>query len=117
MLTLLGVLAGVVIRSSSGGALVMAGTVVIGVAITIGNIAVPLIIRRDFAPHAASDSDGRLHRGPEHRFVPHLSGHGSAGRAGGVAAFLGCQRAAGLGGNPVLGAHSGYAPGLCPSRG
>ena len=48
-LTLLGVLAGVVVRSAGGGAMVMLGTVILGVAITIGNIAVPLIIRRDFS--------------------------------------------------------------------
>lgn len=58
MLTLLGVLAGVVIRSSGGSALVMAGTVIIGVAITIGNIAVPLIIRRDFAPRRQATAMG-----------------------------------------------------------
>ncbi|MET4095460.1 MFS transporter [Arthrobacter sp. UYCu712] len=49
-LTLLGVLLGVVVRSAGGGALVMLGTVILGVAITIGNIVVPLIIRRDFTP-------------------------------------------------------------------
>ncbi|MEC5192775.1 MULTISPECIES: MFS transporter [unclassified Arthrobacter] len=49
-LTLLGVLLGVVVRSAGNGAVVMLGTVILGVAITIGNIAVPLIIRRDFAP-------------------------------------------------------------------
>lgn len=49
-LTILGVMAGVLLRSAGGPAMVMAGTVVIGLAITIGNIAVPLIIRRDFAP-------------------------------------------------------------------
>jgi CP family cyanate transporter-like MFS transporter len=49
-LTLLGVLFGVVVRSAGGGALVMLGTVILGVAITIGNIVVPLIIRRDFTP-------------------------------------------------------------------
>ncbi|MFJ5862400.1 CynX/NimT family MFS transporter [Pseudarthrobacter sp. NPDC092439] len=49
-LTILGVLAGVLLRSAGGPAMVMLGTVVIGLAITIGNIAVPLIIRRDFAP-------------------------------------------------------------------
>jgi len=49
-LTLLGVLLGVVVRSAGDGALVMLGTVILGIAITIGNIAVPLIIRRDFAP-------------------------------------------------------------------
>jgi CP family cyanate transporter-like MFS transporter len=49
-LTILGVLAGVMVRSAGGPALVVAGTVLIGLAITIGNIAVPLIIRRDFSP-------------------------------------------------------------------
>ena len=49
-LTLLGVLLGVVVRSAGGGSLVMLGTVILGVAITIGNIVVPLIIRRDFTP-------------------------------------------------------------------
>lgn len=49
-LTLLGVLAGVVVRSAGGGGLVMLGTVILGIAITIGNIVVPLIIRRDFSP-------------------------------------------------------------------
>ncbi|MDR6688464.1 CP family cyanate transporter-like MFS transporter [Arthrobacter sp. 1088] len=58
MLTLLGVLAGVVIRSSGGGVPVMVGTVIIGVAITIGNIAVPLIIRRDFAPRRQATAMG-----------------------------------------------------------
>ncbi|MDQ0736484.1 MFS transporter [Arthrobacter agilis] len=46
-LTLLGVMAGVVVRSAGGSLLVMVGTVLIGLAITVGNIAVPLIIRRD----------------------------------------------------------------------
>lgn len=58
MLTLLGVLAGVVIRSSGGGVPVLVGTVIIGVAITIGNIAVPLIIRRDFAPRRQATAMG-----------------------------------------------------------
>ena len=49
-LTILGVLAGVVVRSAGGPALVVVGTVMIGLAITVGNIAVPLIIRRDFPP-------------------------------------------------------------------
>lgn len=57
-LTLLGVLAGVIVRSAGSGALVMAGTAIIGVAITIGNIAVPLIIRRDFSPRRHSAAMG-----------------------------------------------------------
>ncbi|GAA4048381.1 MFS transporter [Arthrobacter methylotrophus] len=58
MLTLLGVLAGVVIRSSGGGGPVIVGTALIGLAITIGNIAVPLIIRRDFAPRRQATAMG-----------------------------------------------------------
>ena len=57
-LTLLGVLAGVVLRSAGSGVLVMAGTAIIGIAITIGNIAVPLIIRRDFSPRRQSSAMG-----------------------------------------------------------
>lgn len=58
MLTLLGVLAGVIVRSAGNGALVLFGTVIIGVAITIGNIAVPLIIRRDFSPRRQGTAMG-----------------------------------------------------------
>ena len=57
-LTIVGVLAGVLLRSAGGPALVVAGTVVIGVAITVGNIAVPLIIRRDFAPRRQGTAMG-----------------------------------------------------------
>lgn len=49
-LTILGVLAGVLVRSAGGPLLVVSGTVLVGLAITVGNIAVPLIIRRDFRP-------------------------------------------------------------------
>lgn len=49
-MTLLGVLLGVAVRSAGGGAVVILGTVILGLAITVGNIVVPLIIRRDFAP-------------------------------------------------------------------
>jgi CP family cyanate transporter-like MFS transporter len=44
---LLGVLLGTVVRSAGPTAVVIAGTVVIGVAITVGNIVVPVVIRRD----------------------------------------------------------------------
>jgi CP family cyanate transporter-like MFS transporter len=57
-LTILGVLAGVVVRSAGGPELVLAGTVLIGLAITVGNIAVPLIIRRDFAPQRQGTAMG-----------------------------------------------------------
>jgi CP family cyanate transporter-like MFS transporter len=49
-LTLAGVMLGVIVRSAGGGTAVMLGTVILGIAITVGNISVPLIIRRDFAP-------------------------------------------------------------------
>ena len=57
-LTILGVLAGVLVRSAGGPVLVVAGTVLIGVAITVGNIAVPLIIRRDFPPRRQGTAMG-----------------------------------------------------------
>ncbi|WP_411376394.1 CynX/NimT family MFS transporter [Arthrobacter sp. MPF02] len=57
-LTILGVLAGVLVRSAGGPVLVVAGTVLIGVAITVGNIAAPLIIRRDFAPRRQGTAMG-----------------------------------------------------------
>ncbi|HAP89787.1 MAG TPA: MFS transporter [Arthrobacter bacterium] len=57
-LTILGVLAGVIVRSAGGPGPVVAGTVMIGVAITVGNIAVPLIIRRDFAPQRQGTAMG-----------------------------------------------------------
>lgn len=57
-LTLLGVLLGVIVRSAGDGALVMLGTVILGIAITIGNIAVPLIIRRDFSPERQGTAMG-----------------------------------------------------------
>lgn len=43
---LTGVVAGTLLRSSGGAGVVLAGTAVIGTAITIGNIVVPVIIRR-----------------------------------------------------------------------
>lgn len=57
-LTILGVLAGVLVRSAGGPVLVVAGTVLIGLAITVGNIAAPLIIRRDFAPRRQGTAMG-----------------------------------------------------------
>nr|WP_240916289.1 MFS transporter [Sanguibacter sp. HDW7] len=42
------VLLGTVVRSSGGFPLAISGTIVIGVAITIGNVAVPVIVARDF---------------------------------------------------------------------
>ncbi|WP_298588449.1 MFS transporter [uncultured Kocuria sp.] len=47
LICLTGVLAGTVIRSAGPAAVVLAGTVVIGAAIAVGNIVVPVIIRRD----------------------------------------------------------------------
>lgn len=46
-LCLAGILAGTVIRSAGPAAIVLAGTVLIGAAMTLGNIAVPVLIRRD----------------------------------------------------------------------
>lgn len=55
---LLGVLAGTVLRSVGPAATVLAGTVVIGAAIMIGNIVVPVIVRRDVPWQRASTVTG-----------------------------------------------------------
>lgn len=47
ILCLAGVLAGTVLRSLGPASVVLAGTVLIGAAMTLGNIAVPVLIRRD----------------------------------------------------------------------
>jgi CP family cyanate transporter-like MFS transporter len=58
VLCLAGVLAGTVIRSAGPAAVVLAGTAVIGVAITLGNIAVPVLIRRDVPPRRIATVTG-----------------------------------------------------------
>jgi CP family cyanate transporter-like MFS transporter len=47
--TLLGVLAGTLVRSSGGFGAALVGTVVIGAAITIGNVTIPVVVARDFS--------------------------------------------------------------------
>lgn len=47
---LAGILAGTFVRSAGGAELALAGTVIIGAAITVGNVLVPVVIRRDFPP-------------------------------------------------------------------
>ncbi len=54
LIALVGVLAGTIIRASAGTALAFAGMVVIGVAITIGNVVMPVVIRRDVPPERAT---------------------------------------------------------------
>ncbi|MCA5892911.1 MFS transporter [Isoptericola sp. NEAU-Y5] len=56
--TLGGILAGTVVRSAGSVPAAFAGTVLIGVAITIGNLAVPVIIARDFRRRAAAVTSG-----------------------------------------------------------
>ena len=58
VLCLAGVLAGTVIRSAGPAAVVLAGTVVIGAAITLGNIAIPVLIRRDVPPRRIATVTG-----------------------------------------------------------
>lgn len=55
---LVGVTAGTVLRSSGGAEVVLVGTAVIGTAITVGNIVVPVIIRRSVAPSRAGAVTG-----------------------------------------------------------
>ena len=47
---LAGIVAGSVLRSSGGTELALAGTVVIGASIAVGNVLVPVVIRRDVPP-------------------------------------------------------------------
>jgi len=47
---LTGVLVGTVIRSGGSAGALVVGTAVIGIAITIGNVVIPVVIRRDSAP-------------------------------------------------------------------
>src|SRR5690606_40157763 len=47
VLTLLGVLLGTVVRSAGPAPTVLIGTAIIGAAIMVGNIVVPVLIRRD----------------------------------------------------------------------
>ena len=47
--TLLGVLAGTVLRSTGGFTTALVGTVLIGAAITVGNVTVPVVVARDFS--------------------------------------------------------------------
>ena len=50
LLTLCGVLAGTLVRSIPGFGWMLAGMLMIGIAITIGNVVMPVIIRRDVPP-------------------------------------------------------------------
>lgn len=47
-LSLLGILAGTIVRSSGGSELAILGTVIIGASITVANVVVPVILHRDF---------------------------------------------------------------------
>ncbi|WP_277209461.1 MFS transporter [Isoptericola croceus] len=53
-LALLGVLAGTLLRSAGSVPTALAGTAVLGIGITIGNLAVPVVIARDFRRRAAA---------------------------------------------------------------
>jgi CP family cyanate transporter-like MFS transporter len=46
-------LVGTLVRSAGGLEAVVAGTIVIGIAITVGNVAVPVVVGRDIAPRRA----------------------------------------------------------------
>ncbi|HOT50728.1 MAG TPA: MFS transporter, partial [Candidatus Hydrogenedentes bacterium] len=50
MLSLSGVLLGTVIRAIPGFGWMLAGMLVIGAAVTVGNVVIPVIIRRDVPP-------------------------------------------------------------------
>jgi CP family cyanate transporter-like MFS transporter len=48
LISLTGILVGTLIRAQGGFAVAVIGTLVIGIAITIGNVVVPVVVRRDF---------------------------------------------------------------------
>jgi CP family cyanate transporter-like MFS transporter len=50
LISLAGVLLGTVVRALGGYEFAIAGVLILGVAITIGNVVVPVIVRRDFPP-------------------------------------------------------------------
>ncbi|MCU1526950.1 MAG: transporter [Frondihabitans sp.] len=52
-ISLLGVLLGTLLRSAGGQFLLVFGTIVLGVSITVGNVVLPVVIRRDFSPERA----------------------------------------------------------------
>ncbi len=54
MLTLIGVVLGTLVRAIPGFGWMLAGSLVIGAAITVGNVVVPVIIRRDVPPRQVS---------------------------------------------------------------
>ncbi|WP_244256040.1 MFS transporter [Rathayibacter sp. VKM Ac-2760] len=56
--TVLGVALGTILRSAGDVVLVVAGTVLLGVFITIGNVVVPVVIRRDVAPERVDLTTG-----------------------------------------------------------
>ena len=58
LLSLLGMLIGVLIRSAGGIPAALVGTLVMGLAITIGNVVSPVIIGRDFRGRAATVTGG-----------------------------------------------------------
>lgn len=57
-LSLLGVLVATVIRSAGDTAAIIIGTALLGVSITIGNVVVPVVIRRDFPPQRVGIATG-----------------------------------------------------------
>jgi CP family cyanate transporter-like MFS transporter len=48
LISLAGILAGTLLRAQGGFAVAVVGTLIIGIAITVGNVVVPVIVRRDF---------------------------------------------------------------------
>ncbi len=53
LVTLVGIAVGVLVRSAGGIPAALAGTLLMGLAITIGNVVAPVVIGRDFRGHAA----------------------------------------------------------------
>ena len=58
LISLVGVLIGIAVRSAGGVPAALIGTVIMGLAITVGNVVVPLVIGRDFRERAATLTGG-----------------------------------------------------------
>lgn len=55
---LLGIVAATLVRSSGGEVGLIVGTILLGVSITVGNVVLPVIIRRDFSPERVGIATG-----------------------------------------------------------
>ena len=109
-ISLVVLLAGMLLRSVDGLPTALAGTLLIGIAITVGNVAVPVVIARDL-PRRAGRGPGGLHRRVERRLDADPLADGAARRGTGLADGGGVVGRAGGGGpGPLDVRHPGAGP-------